>query len=127
MTQEIICTVCPKSCRIEVKAVKGKNEASGGDCPKGKKYTIAELTDPRRIFTTTAAVEKGELEVVPVRSSGPIKKNDWRKAKKIAAGMTVKAPVRFGQVLAEDFLEKGIKLVATREITVKKEHISEAL
>lgn len=116
MTQEIICTVCPKSCRIEVKAVKSKKEASGGDCAKGKNYAIVELTDPRRIFTTTAAVEKGELEVVPVRSSGPIKRNEWKKAKMIASGIIVKAPVKFGQVLAEDFLEKGIKLVATREI-----------
>ena len=116
MKQEVICIVCPKSCKIEVGTAKGKKEASGGDCPKAGKYAVAELTDPRRIFTTTVAVVKGEEEVIPVRSSGPIKKNQWKKAKKAAAGISVKAPVKFGQVLAEDFLEKGIKLVSTREI-----------
>ncbi len=116
MTQELICIICPKSCRIEVEIAKGIKEASGGDCPKGKKYAIAELTDPRRIFTTTIVVEKGEIDIVPVRSSEPIKKDQWKKAKRIADGITAKAPVRFGQVLVEDFLERGIKLVSTREI-----------
>ena len=116
MKQEVICIVCPKSCKIEVGTARGKKQAWGGDCPKGEKYAVTELTDPRRIFTTTVAVVKGEEEVIPARSSGPIKKNQWKKAKKIADGISVKAPVKFGQVLAEDFLEKGIKLVSTREI-----------
>lgn len=116
MIRKVICIICPKSCMIEVEMARGNKKASGGDCPKGKKYAIAELTDPRRIFTSTIVVEKGETEVVPVRSSGPIKKNQWKRAKRIAAGIIVKAPVRFKQVLVEDFLEKGIKLVSTREI-----------
>lgn len=111
----INCIICPKSCRIQVKTGK-KLQVTGHECSRGKKYAISEITDPRRIFTSTAAVRNGEIKLVPVRSSKPIRKAEWKSGRDIIRGLSIEAPIGFGKVLMKDFTEEGIKLVAAREI-----------
>ena len=43
--------------------------------PKGKKYALQELEDPRRMVTSTVRVENGFLALVPVKTAEPIPKN----------------------------------------------------
>ncbi|GEM_PF-1133247 len=120
MTRELVCTVCPLSCKVII----GKDEKilnPGASCKKGKKYAIAELKDPRRVFTSTVWVAGGKIKRVPARTSRPIKKEDWQRAAKIIGGLRVAAPISFKQVLIKDFLEEGIHLVATREICHEKD------
>ena len=117
--KSINCIICPKSCRIQVRGpVKtGKKlQVSGQECSKGKKYAISEICDPRRIFTSTVAVRNGEIKLVPVRSSKPIRKAEWKNGRDIINGLSITAPVGFGKVLIKDFTEKDIRLLAAREI-----------
>ncbi len=117
--KSINCIICPKSCRIQVRGpVKAgkKLQVSGQECSKGKKYASLEICDPRRIFTSTAAVRNGEIKLVPVRSSKPIRKAEWKSGRDIIRGLRIAAPIGFGKVLMEDFTEEGIKLIAAREI-----------
>jgi CxxC motif-containing protein len=117
--KSINCIICPKSCRIEVrgslKSVE-KLQVSGQECSKGKKYAISEICDPRRIFTSTVAVKNGEIKLVPVRSSKPIRKAEWKNGRDIIRGLSIAAPIGIGKVLIEDFTEKDVKLIAAREI-----------
>ena len=117
--KSINCIICPKSCRIQVRgSIKSakKLEVSGHECSKGKKYAISEICDPRRIFTSTIAVSNGEIKLVPVRTSEPIRKGEWKNGRDIIKGLSIAAPVGFGEVLMKDFTEKGIKLIAAREV-----------
>jgi CxxC motif-containing protein len=117
--KSIECIICPKSCRIQVRgSLKSTKELqlSGQECSKGKKYAISEICDPRMIFTSTAAVRNGEIKLVPVRSSKPIRKTEWKNGRDIIRGLSIAAPIGFGKVLIEEFTEKDIKLVAAREI-----------
>ena len=117
--KSINCIICPKSCRIQVRGpVKtGKKlQVSGQECSKGKKYAISEICDPRRIFTSTVAVRNGEMKLVPVRTSKPIKKAEWKTGRDIINRLSIAAPIGFGKVLIKDFTEEGIKLIAAREI-----------
>ncbi len=119
--KSVDCIVCPKSCRIQIREslkTGKKPEVSGQECSKGKKYAISEIYDPRRIFTSTAAVRNGEIRLVPVRTSIPIRKAEWKSGRDIIRGLRITAPIGFGKVLVKDFTEKGINLVAAREIKV---------
>ncbi len=118
MIKDIICVVCPKSCKIKIDA--NQNILNSKDCCiRGEKYAIEELIDPRRIFTSTVLVDNGNIKKVPVRTSKPIKKNDWKKAIKLTKDLKVEAPIKFKEVLIKNFLENGIDLIATREISEK--------
>ena len=56
------CIVCPKSCKGEL-TIKddGTFETAGFDCNNGKKYAVNEYTDPKRMLTTTVAIEDGKM------------------------------------------------------------------
>jgi CxxC motif-containing protein len=117
--KSITCIICPKSCQVLVKgSIKpGKiPEISSHECSKGKKYAVSEICDPRRTFTSTVVVRNGEIKLVPVRTSKPIRKAAWKSGKKMVKGLSIEAPVKYGKVLMKDFTEEGIKLITTREV-----------
>jgi CxxC motif-containing protein len=116
MKKEITCIICPKSCHISVIGNESEIEIDGAKCLKGREYAKFEAFEPRRIFTSTVKIVSGDYKVVPVRSSKPNKKDDWAKGKKIIEQLIIKLPVQFHQILKKDFIEKGIDLIATKEI-----------
>ena len=116
MVSKVTCIICPKSCIIEAKKDKNAITLISESCNRGKKYAMLEITDPRRIFTSTVLIKGSDLRVIPVRTTKPIKKYEWAKAKKIVDKLRLDAPVEFGRILVSDFLEKGIDLIATREV-----------
>jgi CxxC motif-containing protein len=103
--------------------VKGKSSKderlaiTGAECHRGVKYARSEISDPRRIFASTVKVKGGEIELVPVRTDRPIRKGNWKKAAELVKELKVPGPVGFRDILKEDFTEKGINLIATREIS----------
>jgi CxxC motif-containing protein/NADPH-dependent 2,4-dienoyl-CoA reductase/sulfur reductase-like enzyme len=113
---EITCVVCPFSCKVKIVRSEGGVETLGAACARGKRYALAEATDPRRVFTSTVRVQNGHTPRVSVRSSEPIRKEDWQRAFSLTCPVRVKAPVKAGQIIVEPFLEQGIKLVATRSV-----------
>lgn len=117
MNQEITCIICPKSCKINVTKEEGNNiHIEGNECLKGKKYALGEITDPRRIFTSTVKLNNGSIKMLPVRTDLPIRKKDLLKAGELIKDIVVEAPVPFEKIIVKDFIEKGINLIATREI-----------
>ena len=116
MNQEVTCIICPKSCKINVIKSDGNTTVSGHECPRGKKYGINEVFDPRRIFTSTVILNNGPIRMLPVRTDLPIKKKDWMKAKDLIKGIIVDSPAQFEQVIVNGFIEKNIKLISTRAI-----------
>jgi CxxC motif-containing protein/NADPH-dependent 2,4-dienoyl-CoA reductase/sulfur reductase-like enzyme len=115
----VTCVLCPDSCVVRVSSLGGETLAEGARCQRGVKYSIKEAIDPRRTFTSSVRVEGGEIAVCSVRTSKPLRRDDWRQARELAAEVALKAPVRCGQTVAEDFLEKGVALVATKSVVGK--------
>ena len=115
--KEIICVSCPMGCRITVQAQKGDViSIIGNDCPKGIKYAKGEFINPVRILPTTVKVIGGELPLVSVKTEKAIPKRLLLKAMVEIAEIEVKAPVEIGQVIKDDLIGTGVKLVATRNI-----------
>ncbi|MCF8001737.1 MAG: DUF1667 domain-containing protein [Halanaerobiales bacterium] len=117
---DIICTGCPKGCRVTVEV---ENEEiiniEGYECPTGKKYAIDEYKNPTRILPTTIRVKNGEFPLVPVKTAEPIPKSLLIKAMDVIAKKEVEAPVKIGDILIKNILDTGVNVVATRNINKK--------
>ncbi len=105
----ITCIMCPNSCEITY-------DLSGGMCEKGPEYVKNEILNPKRTLTSTVRVNGGAIPLVSVKTTGSIPKEKLREAMKLVSRLAVEAPVELGQVIAKDFTEVGIDLVATKTI-----------
>ena len=71
-----LCIGCPLGCRLELEETDDHEivEVRGFSCKKGERFAIEEHTDPRRMVTTTVAVEDGIFPRLPVRTAEPVPK-----------------------------------------------------
>ncbi len=123
--KEIICVICPNSCRLSVWRDPNTDEVqvSGFQCPRGKDYGIAEYSNPVRMLITTMQVEGGVLPVIPVRSIEAIPKAKIFEAIKIVNEATCEAPIFMGDILIKDICGSGIDVIASRDMPVLEEGI----
>lgn len=119
MKGHITCTICPVGCKISVKKEGVEYVIEGNKCARGKQYAIDELINPTRILTTSVRVIGGKCELVSVKTSGPIDLSIIRKKMNDIKSFSVNAPVRIGQVIAEDIDGNGVSLIATREVPAR--------
>ena len=114
---KMICITCPVGCSLEV-THEGKTviKVEGNQCKRGVEYAEAELTDPRRMVTTTVKVRGGVHPLVPVYTAAPIPKplifdllSELRKVE-------LQAPVQVGQVVLENALGSGVDVLASRNL-----------
>lgn len=102
----IICTMCPNGCRIDA------DNFTGGRCSKGEAYARNEKLDSKRILTSTVKV-KGTGDVIGVRTDRPIPKTLMMEGMKLIRDIEADQSVKVNDVIAEDFLVKGVKLTAS--------------
>jgi CxxC motif-containing protein len=110
--KKLTCIVCPLGCPITAE-VDGESVTgiSGATCKRGEAYAKAELTDPRRMLTTTMRVSGAGL--VPVKSSATLPKALLLPSMKVISAARATAPVKAGDVLIADILGTGVDIVAT--------------
>lgn len=114
MKKSLICVSCPLGCPIEVEIENGEVIAvTGNTCKRGDAYARAEITNPVRSLTTSVKVENGIHPVVPVKSAGPVPKDKMFECMNVINSVTVKAPVKIGDVVIENILGLGVDIVAT--------------
>lgn len=110
-----LCIGCPLGCRLEVEEEEQQIiEIRGFDCKRGKEYARQEHTDPRRMVTTTVALEGGRWARLPVKTSAPVPKGLVEAVCRQLTGVTMTAPVSIGTVVAHNILDTGVDIVATR-------------
>ena len=118
-TKDLTCINCPLGCQISVKIDGGKVvEVSGNTCKKGEEYAIKEVTNPTRIITSTVIVEggSGNNSQVSVKTECDIPKGKIYDVMNALKGVSVKAPVKIGDVILEDVAGTGVNIIATRNI-----------
>jgi len=118
MKKKIVCIECPKGCALDVDIENCRvMKVTGSKCPKGDKYAISEIEDPRRILTATILTKGFPLKLLPVRTDQPIPKARVADAMKAIRKLRVTQRVKAGDVIAEDFLGiPGMRVVATRDL-----------
>ena len=116
--KEYTCIGCPIGCPLQLVHRGDKiTEISGYECDRGAKYAKQEFTDPRRELSTTVEIVGARWKRLPVKVTGSVEKGRILEAAGKIHALQVKAPVKLGQVLIEDFLgEEGIDVVACRSL-----------
>lgn len=115
--KELICIGCPLGCNLTVQMLNGKvMSVSGNTCKRGEDYAIKEMTDPRRIVTSTVPVKDGQLSVVSVKTASDIPKNKISECLAQLKNVEVSAPVKIGDIILENVAETGISVVATKNV-----------
>jgi len=115
--REFICVVCPVGCTISATIEDGRLvEASGQACKRGIAFVNEELTDPRRMLTTTVQVVGGRLPLVPVRSSEALPKGILLQVAAELREVVLEAPVGEHQTVIEDVFGTGVDIITSREM-----------
>ena len=112
---ELTCVVCPNGCLLTVWQEDGVTHVEGAACKNGVRYGETELTDPRRVLTTSVAVNGGVLPLVSVRSTAPIPQKYLLPAVAALKTISVDAPIRIGDLVYED-PAIGLTLRASRSV-----------
>ena len=117
MKKEIICTVCPRGCHIQVQG-EGEKVISveGYGCKRGLEYASAEFVHPVRILTTTVKIAGMDNDLLPVRSNGPLPKEKLFDCMDVIRATAVKAPVNRYDVVVADICGTGVDIVATKTV-----------
>ena len=116
--KELICIGCPLGCNLTVEMDGGQVvSVNGNTCKRGDDYARKELTDPRRIVTSTEPVAGGNLPVVSVKTASDIPKGKIRECLCALKGVTLTAPVQIGDVIVENVADTGVDVVATKSIS----------
>lgn len=117
MKKEIICTVCPRGCHIQVEG-EGENVLSVQDygCKRGLEYASAEFAHPVRILTTTVSLAGVQNDLLPVRSNKPLPKEKLFACMEAIRAVHVQLPVARYDVIIPNICGTGVDIVATKDM-----------
>ena len=113
------CIVCPIGCHLEAEIADDGQILSitGNTCKRGETYMRNELTDPRRTLTSTVKLSGSAHDTyLPVKTDGAISKGRLFEAMEVLSKITVRVPVKRGDVICENFLGEGVNLVAGKTV-----------
>jgi CxxC motif-containing protein len=118
----LICIVCPKGCHLRVDDADVPVRAmkvSGNGCDRGAVYAEKEITNPTRVVTSTVCISGAAFVRLPVKTDRDIPKKSIFEAMRLLDGLTVKAPVKAGDIIVPDVLGTGANFVATRTLPAR--------
>ena len=116
-TKVMNCIMCPMGCEMTVTLENGKfADVTGNSCPRGARYAESEVTDPRRMLTTTVRIKGGLLPLLPVVSADVLPKGMIADCAAYLHDVVVEAPVKAGDVIVPDILDLGVDIVASRDM-----------
>lgn len=116
MTKELVCIVCPRSCRMTITSEGDELVVTGNTCKRGKEFAINEMTDPRRTVCTTVRTSFHSVPVLPVRVSGAIPKNKIFDLMHEVNRITVSKRIGREEVVVPNILDLCVDLIATSNI-----------
>lgn len=108
------CVVCPKGCSLVVEKSNGEIKVTGQKCPRGEVYGKTEMTDPRRVITSTVAVTGGKEPVTSVKTTQGVPKGQIFDVMSTINSVKLKSPCKRGDVIIKNINGTGADLVVTR-------------
>ncbi len=117
--RDLICIGCPMGCALSVE-IEGNEvvNVTGNTCKRGDIYARKEVLSPTRIVTSTVKVDGGSLAMVSVKTKEDIPKGKIFDCIMALKNVSVKAPVRIGDVVLANVAETGVDVVATKNVEI---------
>ena len=111
------CPRCTNACMITYtmefdKILSIKNAA----CPKGEQFIYEQAKMPDSIVTAKVFVKNGMTSLAEVKTSKPVPGYLVNEIKDKLKKLELTAPLTFGQVLAENYLNSGADLISRSNI-----------
>ena len=117
MGKQIICTVCPRGCHMNVEGKDGVvNSVENYGCARGLEYAKTEFVAPVRILTTLVKIEGKENDLLPVRSNKPLLMEKIPEVMQIVKSAVATLPVKRYDVIIENVCGLGVDIVATKDV-----------
>ncbi|MGL5330356.1 MAG: DUF1667 domain-containing protein [Peptostreptococcaceae bacterium] len=113
---DITCIVCPMGCSLVVDKIDDDYKVSGNSCKRGIKYGIDELTNPKRVITTTVKLDNSYLSLLPVKTEDSIPKDMMFEIMEELDSIKVSAPINVGDIIVENILGTGVNIVSTKAV-----------
>lgn len=90
---------------------------TGFTCKRGKIYAEKEVTHPTRIVTSSVRVTGNPLmQQVSVKTASDIPKDKIFDCVNALRGISVKSPVKIGDIILADAAGTGVAIVATKNV-----------
>lgn len=121
----LVCINCPRGCKLSVEKINDEIVVRGNSCVRGKTYAVNELTNPLRTLTTTVMIESEREKCLPVITSSAVPKARIMDVMKTLKGVSVKAPVKIGDIIVKDVLGLNVDIIASR--SVEKQNMKKIL
>ena len=115
MKKELICTVCPMGCHLEIDIEKDY-QVSGNKCKRGEVYGKKELLNPTRTITSTVKIKNGLYSRIPVKTEKEIPKNKIFDVMKELNSIVLQAPVSIGDIVLENVCNTNVNIITTRSM-----------
>lgn len=116
-TRNLTCIGCPMGCSVTVLMDDGQVvSVTGHTCKRGEDYARKEVTNPRRIVTSTVRVTGGTADMVSVKTREDIPKEKVFACARALKGVVVEAPVQIGDVILANVADTGVDVIATKKI-----------
>jgi CxxC motif-containing protein len=113
---QVTCTVCPLGCRLTVDEKNGKYQVEGNTCKRGEKYGIEEMTNPKRVVTTTVKLKDAYVGLLPVKTQEVVPKALMMDIMRELDKIIVTPPVQVGDIIVENILNTHVNVVSTKAI-----------
>lgn len=117
MKRQITCIVCPKGCKMVVSNINGEYIVKGNSCIRGAQYGVDEVTNPKRMITSTIRLQGAYLNMLPVKTSSSVPKDLVFEVMKILSKIKITAPVKVGDIIVKNVLNTGVDIVSTKTIS----------
>ena len=116
-TRELTCIGCPLGCSITVTLENNEVvSVEGNTCKRGDIYARKEVTNPTRIVTSSVKVVGGKIAMVSCKTKEDIPKSMIFEVANALTDITVKAPVKIGDVLVKNVANTGVDIIATKNV-----------
>lgn len=115
--REFTCINCPIGCTVMV-TLNSEGEIadiSGNRCKRGENYVRKELTNPRRVVTSTLRLKDSRYASVSVKTRDDVPKGAIFEVMDVIRKSVISPPIHVGEVLIENIAQTGVDLVATED------------
>lgn len=113
---ELICIICPVGCHLTVNKENNDFKVEGNTCKRGEKYAIEEMTNPKRVITSTVKLQNSFLHLLPVKTEDSVPKEMIFEIMEELDNINVAAPIKAGDIIIENILGIGVNIVSTKTI-----------
>lgn len=115
MIKKMTCISCPLGCQLEVE-INQTIKVTGNKCRRGEEYAKNEVTNPKRVITSTVKVEGGDRPLVSVKTDKEVPKDKIFEIMQEINKVKLVAPVNIGDIIIKDVLGTGANIVATAKV-----------